>query len=385
VEITFFCYHIIPLLRGHQSGFGGAELELWNVASGLATDSNYKVTIVTVTSDIQGTESIAGVTILPVSPIPPLRKSDPYLYRRWQVLKYLFRLSAQLWQIKSSIYFSKLASMESIVVWIISRLRASRFVFRIEHDWETNTRSVQKHLLGNRRFLRMLYQLMIRNADLVIAQSTDQLRALDENLRIKGQLIRNAHFIPAESTLSGRSSVLWIARCHPMKRPGLFLELARRLPDLQFVMVLAPTHDRTAELFNKIKQEAASISNLQLIPGLPQYEIMQQFERARIFVLTSEAEGYSNVLIEAFKSCTPVISMKFNPENVFQTDPAIDGVVGLVADDDIDRAAEFISIFFQDQKFWQASARKAYNFANQNFGAEAILERYKYEFASLAR
>ena len=77
---------------------------------------------------------------------------------------------------------------------------------------------------------------------MVISQTKKQAELLQKNFNINSTTISNAHYIP-ELSGESKSSILWVGRAHPMKRPEVLLELAKSFKNEKFVMVMSSNKD----------------------------------------------------------------------------------------------------------------------------------------------
>ncbi len=53
VRISFFSPNITPLILCNREGYGGAELDILNIARKLCGNKGYEVNIITITNEIQ--------------------------------------------------------------------------------------------------------------------------------------------------------------------------------------------------------------------------------------------------------------------------------------------------------------------------------------------
>lgn len=387
LHICFASVNAGRILLGHSSGFGGAEVELINLAGHLAQEGGVRVSLVTVTDEIPGETVLRGIRVLPVTPPDPHVASYGFIRRKLTALNYYLRFARALWDAAPDAYFSKLASLESIVTFLVARLRGRIFCFRVEHDWETDPALIREHILRGRRLLTRVFAACLRRADLVICQTVHQQEALARNYGLQAVLINNAHVIPvaSESGAGERSQILWIGRAHSMKRPMDFLELARRLPDLRFTMVMwrDPVF---AGLYDEVKARGAELPNLTFSPGVPQSEVGELYRSARLYVLTSDAEGFSNTLIEAMKAGTPVLSWLLNFDGLLQPlksrsgetpgEPGQAGAVGFWAESDFELLVRQTRKLCDDEAFWSACSKRAREYAAKHFDVRTIAPIY---------
>ena len=108
---------------------------------------------------------------------------------------------------------------------------------------------------------------------------------------------------------------LWVSRCQPIKRPHLFLDLVEALPSNSFEMVCPPEN---RELWESVVSRASRLTNLRFIESIPYHEIQGHYDAARVFVNTSEWEGWPNSFIQAGLGRTALLSLDVNPDGIFE-------------------------------------------------------------------
>jgi glycosyltransferase involved in cell wall biosynthesis len=134
--------------------------------------------------------------------------------------------------------------------------------------------------------------------------------------------------LPREQPLSGPKDIdfLWIARCQPIKRPHAFLDLVESLPHARCVMI-APNEN--AELWSSVSDRAARLPNLTFIERVPYHQVQAYYDRAEIFVNTSNWEGFANAFIQAGQGEAAILSLAVNTDELLTRFGA-----GICADDD---------------------------------------------------
>lgn len=388
-RIVFFATQLYPLAAGKSSGYGGAETELWNVAQQMATNPEYDVRALTLSTEASDPVQFGSLVLYPVKPAGPLTYEASWLKRRFVIISYFIRLIVRASRQKGQIYFAKLASSEASAIWLAAQIARGKFVYRVEHDWETNLPDLQNIIFRGSRIWSKVFLYCLTRADLVVVQTRKQAEALKSNFKIESVLIPNGHIIPDREEIKHRPeerpNVLWIARCHPMKRPHLFLQLAQNHPHIPFQMIMAPDPDHQA-LFDTCREKAAKLSNVHFIDGVASSEINTYYRSARLFTLTSEAEGFSNVVIEALKNGAPVLTLDHNPDNILtslSTASDISGAAGFCTNNDLELTSELIQLIFGNDSFWTECHHKAMDLAESVFSMHHVVGLYDQQFKSL--
>ncbi|HNT71160.1 MAG TPA: glycosyltransferase family 4 protein, partial [Bacteroidales bacterium] len=117
------------------------------------------------------------------------------------------------------------------------------------------------------------------------------------------------------------------------KRPDLFIELAKKMPDKKFIMIGNGIFRENIINFLKIEIP----KNVLCLGPLPNKLVLDIFSAARVFVLTSKNETFSIALIEAM-SCKKAIVAANNAGPKEIIDDGIDGF--LFEPDNIDSLYE---------------------------------------------
>lgn len=132
---------------------------------------------------------------------------------------------------------------------------------------------------------------------------------------------------------SGEKSVdlLWVARCHPVKRPHLFLDLAERFPEARCRMICSKQDEA---LWQEVSMRASALPNMDFVESVPYREIQDHFNATRIFVNTSSHEGVPNTFIQSGLGGAAILSLAIDPDGMFHHFRA-----GLCAAGDFERFA----------------------------------------------
>lgn len=317
MRICFTTQNILPFFDASipMTSVGGAEMQQYYLGQFL---DERAVSVVYLSQDygqddIYHVDNIAFFkTYDSCKGVAGLRFFYPRLYRIWLAL-----LKAD-----ADIYYTRCASYLPGILAMFCKIYGRKFVFAGAHD--TDFMPAQ-HKVRNARD-RFLYLYGIKRADAVIVQSRVQQDLLRLHYHREGHVIRNLY--PSEVRLvdAGRDYILWVATIQHWKQPKKFLDLARKLPSERFVMIGGP--GREIDFYNTIRDEASTIPNLEFKGFLPFIEAKNFFDRAKVFVNTSEHEGFPNTFLQAWCRGIPVVTF-VDPDNLIR-----DNGLGIVVNSD---------------------------------------------------
>jgi glycosyltransferase involved in cell wall biosynthesis len=295
IRVCFVVPKAYPLFNSNvKSVFGGAEVDCYLLATELAKDKDFAVSCIVADYGQDNCQVRQDVTI-----IKSLNFRENPLLGAWRVWRALHRANGQ-------VYFIETASPGVPLVALFCKLHKRRFVYRTAHSRECNGTYLREHRLLGKMFARSL-----RQAEAVITQNDEDVERLRTTIGASSVVIRNAHLLPS-SDRPCHDTILWVARSVPQKRPELFVRLARQFPHEQFTMICPKaTGD---EGYDDFVAQAGEVENLEFIKRVPFCEVDNYFERAKVFVNTSDSEGYPNTFIEACKYHTPILSLSVNPD-----------------------------------------------------------------------
>ena len=109
---------------------------------------------------------------------------------------------------------------------------------------------------------------------------------------------------------------------------------------------------------------ATAPKNLRLVPGLPIQETAPLFARHRVFALTSLAEGFPNVLLQAARSGTPVVSLCVDPEDLISSNKA-----GFACQGSFDEVVRHTAELLTNPSLWEECHEGALRLTRETEGA----------------
>jgi glycosyltransferase involved in cell wall biosynthesis len=228
-----------------------------------------------------------------------------FIYPRWTTLW------AALRRANADIYYTSCAGMHLGLLAMFCKKYGGKVVFRVAHDSDCDP----KNLLIQYWRDKKLYEYGLRHADGVLVQSVQQQHAMLKNYGLHAEVAEMLVDTPQKS-VHRDVDVLWVNNLRQFKRPDLYLELAKKLPHLKFHMV-GGSQPGFGEMFENIRREAAGIPNLTFHGSVPYHQMDEKYASARVFVNTSDSEGFPNSYLQAWIRGTPVVAF-FDPDSVIQ-------------------------------------------------------------------
>jgi len=160
----------------------------------------------------------------------------------------------------------------------------------------------------------------LRNADAIVTQTQQQAEYLWRYYRRRADVtIPNYHpSATGRRDKTGPIKVVWVANVKALKRPELFIRLAKELGDLhgvEFIMIGKPMG--RPDWCREVIERAAQTGNLCYLGEQPQETVNRVLAGGHILVNTSTHEGFPNTFIQAWLHEVPVLSLCVNPDGVF--------------------------------------------------------------------
>jgi glycosyltransferase involved in cell wall biosynthesis len=165
-----------------------------------------------------------------------------------------------------------------------------------------------------------------------------------------------------------RVDLLWVARCHPVKRPHLFLDLAERLPDARCRMICSIQDE---PLWQSVSARARLLQNVEFLEAVPYREIQRHFDESNIFVNTSEHEGVPNTFIHSGLGYTAIVSLVVNPDEMFRSFQA-----GLCAAGEFERLVSGVAEMLSKPEKLNAAQEESARFVRQWHDNAANVEAF---------
>jgi glycosyltransferase involved in cell wall biosynthesis len=273
----------------------------------------------------------------------------------------------------ADVYYSSCAGGLVGQIAMFCARRGKRFVFRAASDADC----MPDALIGMSRWRardKWLYEHGLRGADAVLVQTRHQQELMRRNYGIEssiaGLAIQPGH---SERAFTERDiDALWVSNMRRVKRPDVLLSVADQLPRVSFHMI-GGTVNGAESFFETVRAQAASRSNVTFHGAVAYRDVSSFYGRARVFVNTSDVEGFPNTYLQAWASGTPVVAF-FDPDRVIERE----GLGAAVRTSDEMTAA--VRRLTNDETEWRAARERCLAFIERHYSEDLILQPYLQSF-----
>jgi len=360
IRICFIILRAYPIFNPDvKDVIGGAEVDLYLLATELAKDKNFEVSFVVGDYGQEPIEVREGVTII----------------KSVDVSKNLFLGSWRIWralrQANAHIYVGKAFSLSTFLQALFCKIHKRKYIYRTAHSNECDGTYITKH-----HFRAKAVIWAVRTACKVLTQNYTDAQNLLKTVNIHSEVVRNGCRLKSLHQTT-RDIILWAGRSGPLKKPYLFLDLARQMPELSFTMICQRNEGDIN--YDSLVKEADKVDNLQFIRRVRYDEIENYFERARVFVSTSQAEGFPNVFIQASMCGTPVLSLNVNPDGFLDKYKC-----GMCANGEWELFVDMLKKLLNHETAHELS-NNARKYVEEHHDVTKIIEQYKSCFIQIAQ
>lgn len=298
-----------------------------------------------------------------------------------RVLRFIHPRVTTLWRamraVDADVYYQRCSAMLTALVAVFCRSHGKRSIFASACDLD--------FLPGRQpiRYLRdrWLYERGLALVDRIVVQNETQQRNCRANYGRESTKMPSCYELPAGASPRTGDCVLWVAsmRERDYKRPELFLELARRLPKRRFVMIGGAGGEGSSNAcFERIRNAAAALPNVEFTGFLPLARVEPYFDRARILVNTSVHEGMPNTFLQAWARGVPTVAFvdtgaRLRGEPLYRVVEGVEEAVG-----EVER-------LFTDEAHWARASARCREYFGSTHSPSKVLERFEGLLGELVR
>lgn len=352
-SVCFLMLGSYPFFAESKNQTGGAEYQIYLLAKHLRKVSDYRTSVIVGDYGQPVHEKRMGVDLYRYATVS---NSESFLTRVMRV----FQLISVLRRAKSDVYVTTTTHALAGIVALYCRLTGARHVHRVAHDFECDL----SYYNGKSRLMRRLFRFALHNADAITTQHSDQQASLLKHQGLGSSILPNSVELYKENRQEVKGGVLWVGRTATWKNPHAFMDLAEALPDETFTMI-CPITDGTSQFAKEVQARAASLPNLHYVRFVPHAEIQKYFDRASVFVNTSDMEGFPNTFIQAGMGLTPIVSLHVNPGDVLTREG-----IGMDCNGDAGKLQEYVVRFLDDASYSAKIGRQGREYVQRQHDAQ---------------
>lgn len=292
--------------------------------------------------------------------IAGLRFLHPRLTGVWAAMK----------RADADIYYQRSAGSGVAIVAGFTRRHGRRMVFSSSSDTDFDPALSRIPIARD----RWLYRRGLASVDQIVVQSERQVIDCLKNFGREAVRIDSCYGHRGRPA-SFEGEILWVGTLREVKRPELFLDLARRLPQFKFRMVGGELD--SAGKYDALYLRAKELGNVEMTGFVPFADVESQFDGASILVNTSAAEGFPNTFLQAWSRGMPSVSF-------FDSSVRSGGLdVGYVVAD-MESMVERVKRVKTNPDEWHKQGERAMQYARQNNSVGSVVDRYEVVFGQLA-
>lgn len=346
--------------------FGGIETDIAHFASSLAEYGDMEIVVVT-RDHARKAESLNGITIIQH---PNFKGQGYWNWRKKWKGKIAYRISGNK-KADPLVFYDKIApdvviceGMQEGIMELVNycEKRNKKLIYRVAGDHEL------KNISADGEKLNGDIHKVIQWSEQVLVQTPYQMDLLRERFKRTGILLFNP--VNLKNSVESREKkygLIWIGRSQKVKRPELFIELCSRMPELKACMVLNVLNEAYWS-----KLVSALPANIELHRSIPADKIENYFAASKLFISTSESEGFANAYLQAAKYGVPVISMRHDPNQMLTKHEA-----GILAGDSMDSLCRHVKNILADSKLYNRISSNARRYVNAFHDRDRIVEQLR--------
>ena len=358
-HICFVAPFLWPVFSGDRRAqfVGGAEVQQSYLVREFVR-RRYPVSMICMDYGQSDRSTVDGVTVYrmhaPNSGVPVVRFLYPRLTSLWSAMR----------RADADIYYQRTAGagISFVAAFARSRHRLSVYAAASDSDFDPGLPSIR---FGRDR---MLFRWGLRNVSGIVVQSERQRQALARHYGREATVVSSCYGYTGRPSRPG-GMILWVGTIRGIKRPELFIELARRCPHYRFRLVGGGARDEDG-LFDRISREAATLPNLEMTGFVPFADVEKCFDDGSLLVNTSVAEGFPNTFLQAWSRGMPTVSF-FDPD-VRWKEHAVGEVVG-----SLDDMAKCVQSLMSDEERWRRASSLCREYCAVHHSVDRAVDAYE--------
>lgn len=352
-------YLFNPEIRGAEDKVGGTQTQTYLLSKSLAKDKCFDVHFLVADFGQKDFEEREGVKIW-----KSFNFSNNIIKRTFNLLKTLKKINA------GTYIFQSADIGVAFALFFVKTFLKKKTIYMLASDVELST-ELQKKYSGVSETISMKW--VYKNADIITVQTQHQADVfLKEKKRRVDSIIKNIYFPKTIKNQNlKKTDILWVGRLAKIKNPKHFLNLALSFPEENFVMI-APIVMDFVNYGEEVQKLAKEIKNLKLISYVLPKEIYKYYEKSKIYVMSSDLEGFSNTMAEAMMANCAILSYKVNPDNILTKYNC-----GLYSNGNIELFQSNLKTLLEEQSLCRKLGNNGAEYINNKHQEGKIINKFK--------
>jgi glycosyltransferase involved in cell wall biosynthesis len=366
--VAHFAYGAVT--GGSHGSIGGVERQTslmakWLVARG------HKVSLLTWSEGSDEDEKIDGIHVIKIcrqdSGLPGIR----FFHPRWT------GLNSAMKRANADVYYQNCGEYITGQVAMWCKQHGKKFLYSLANDSDADPKFPVMKTYRE----RILYRYGLLNADYILSQTKKQMNSLKQGFNLDSEIMPMPCPGPSPTEYEKlifnekKPSILWAARLHQSKRLELFLDVAKAMPEFDFVVAGSPP--REDDYFEGLLNTMNALPNLTYLGMVSRKDMPNLYRSNTVFCCSSVYEGFPNTFLEAWSQGLPIVST-FDPDDLIR-----DRALGFEADTKEDLISG-IKKLCSDQALWQQHSDNSRKYYQENHSVDEVMERFEAIFTELS-
>jgi glycosyltransferase involved in cell wall biosynthesis len=261
----------------------------------------------------------------------------------------------------ADVYYQRCSGMLTGIVAKFCQIYSKSAIFSGAHNDDFTINSSK---LKNKKD-KFLFQYGLKRVKQIIVQNNEQQRLLKENFTRDSIVVNNAYEPPINAVNDKNGCILWVSTMRQFKRPHLFIELVKLLPQYEFKMI-GGAGDK--DIYNNIEKLAQALPNLTFCGFIPFTHIEAHYDQARLVINTSDIEGFPNAFLQSWARSIPTVSFYDCGARYNSGNEVCDRV------EDISEMKSRVQKLMEDDVLWKLRGTQANNYFVNNHSVNSVVD-----------
>lgn len=369
MKICFVAHYAYGALTGGKQGHTGGVERQTSLMAKWFEQNGHDVTFLTWDEGQRERITIVnGIRVIKICKknqgLPGIRFFAP----RWSGLVKAMRLA------DADLYYQNCAEYVTGQVALWTKQHGKKFVFSVPSDPDCD--ATLPKMSSYRE--KILYKYGLNHADCIVVQTHHQQVMLKKNFNLDSTVIpmpcpglSQQEYAKPKAPDMKSARVLWVGRVSKEKRLEAYIDIARRMPHLQFDIVGGP--NKEIEYGNSLLEQARKIKNITVHGIVERNKMDWMYQNTSLLCCTSFFEGFPNTFLEAWNHGVPVIST-VDPDHIISRHK-----LGF-AIDDLSELGQRIDQIVSDSRLWNECSENSRNYFISNHMVDTAMRKFKNVF-----